>query len=98
MLIKKIVNEDGTDINPPQNPLKEKWDKLYPAKPMPQYSQVCDGYSCISCTRCPRGGNWEVPEEDRVTYEKYLTEYQEYMLLHNPSRRKEMSTALDLDQ
>ena len=38
-----IVNEDGTELGFefPKNPLQEKWDKLYPPTPMPQYSQVC---------------------------------------------------------
>lgn len=62
-----IVNEDGTpmDFERPKNPLEEKWSKLYPPIPMPQYSQVCDGYSCMWCGRCPKGCYWEVPEEDR---------------------------------
>lgn len=62
-----VTNEDGTPIyfEYPQNPLKEKWDKLYPPIPMPQYSQVCDDYSCMWCGRCPNGSNWKVPEEDR---------------------------------
>ena len=45
----EIVNEDGTplDFERPKNPLEEKWERLYPPTPMPQYSQVCDGYSCM---------------------------------------------------
>lgn len=84
-LIKKIVNEDGTDYNPPQNPLKEKWDRLYPPTPMPQYSQVCDGYSCMWCGRCPSGSNWKVPEEDKDVWEQFIEQRREYDRVHNPS-------------
>ena len=51
-----VVNEDGTELGFefPKHPLKEKWDKLYPPTPMSQYSQVCDGYSCMWCDRCPK--------------------------------------------
>jgi hypothetical protein len=55
----------------PQNPLKEKWKEKYPPIPMPQYSQVCDGYSCMWCGRCPQGDNWKCPEEDLEEYQKY---------------------------
>lgn len=83
-----IENEDGTICNPPKNPLMEKWLKLYPPKPMPQYSQVCDVYSCMWCGRCPHGDNWKCPEEDKEEYEKWLKEYDDYMKLHNPSDYK----------
>ena len=79
----EIVNEDGTPFDPPQNPLKEKWEKLYPPIPMPQYSQVCDGYSCMWCDRCPNGSNWKIPEEDKEVWEQYLREKEEYMRKHN---------------
>ncbi|MCM1234159.1 MAG: hypothetical protein NC489_28990 [Ruminococcus flavefaciens] len=38
----KLVNEDGTDCDfeYPQNPLEEKWNKLYPPIPKPEYSQT----------------------------------------------------------
>lgn len=64
--------------NRPKNPLKEKWDKLYPPIPMAQYSQVCDGYSCMWCGRCPLGDNWKCPEEDKEVYEEYLKELHAY--------------------
>lgn len=48
MKVNKLVNEDGTTFDDmPVNPLKEKWDKLYPPIPKPEFSQVCDGYSCM---------------------------------------------------
>lgn len=82
-----VVNEDGTPLGfeYPENPLKEKWDKLYPPKPMPQYSQVCDGYSCMWCGRCPEGEYWEVPEEDKEIWEQYREQLREYERIHNPS-------------
>lgn len=82
-----VLNEDGTpiDFEYLENPLKEKWDRLYPPKPMPQHSQVCDDYSCMWCGRCPRGINWEVPEEDREVWEQYQERVREYNRIHNPS-------------
>lgn len=82
-----VVNEDGTsvDFEYPKNPLKEKWDKLYPPTPMPQYSQVCDGYSCMWCSRCPDGDNWKVPEEDKEVWEQHQEQIREYNKVHNPS-------------
>lgn len=82
-MITTVLNDDGTEFNPPINPLKEKWDKLYPPTPMPQFSQVCDGYSCMWCGRCPSGEYWKCPEEDKEIYEQYLKEYREYMRAHN---------------
>ena len=79
-----LINEDGTEYNPPKNPLEEKWNKLYPPIPMPQYSQVCDGYSCMCCGRCPNGSYWKVPEEDKEVWGKYVQEKREYHRLHNP--------------
>ena len=81
--IVRLVNDDGTSFNPPINPLKEKWDRLYPPIPMPQYSQVCDGYSCIYCGRCPRGENWVVPEEDVDEWNRYMNELSKYLNSHN---------------
>lgn len=83
----KIINEDGTDFMDdfPVNPLEEKWAKLYPPVPMPQFSQVCDGYSCMWCSRCPRGDYWKVPEEDQAIWNEYQKQIQEYHKVHNPS-------------
>lgn len=88
----KIVNEDGTDalLDYPENPLKEKWAKLYPPIPKPQYSQVCDGYSCMWCDRCPEGSNWKVPEEDLEIWNKYLDDCLEYDRIHNPTMYKDI--------
>lgn len=77
----EVTTNAGTPIDelpPPQHPLAEKWGRLYPPTPMPQYSQVCDGYSCMWCGRCPFGDKWEVPEEDREVWEQYQKELQEY--------------------
>lgn len=82
--IMELVNDDGTEFTPPENPLKEKWDRLYPPTPNPQASQVCDGYSCMWCGRCPRGEYWKVPEEDKEVYEQYKKDFEAYMREHNP--------------
>lgn len=88
----ELVNEDGTDWNfeYPENPLKDKWDKLYPPIPKPEYSQVCDGYSCMYCGRCPKGSYWKVPEEDMEVWNKYQKDIKEYHRTHNPSLYKMM--------
>lgn len=76
----EVVCENKTESGMPKNPLMDKWLKLYPPKPMAQYSQVCDGYSCMWCGRCPHGDNWKCPEEDKEVYEKYLEELHEYFV------------------
>ena len=101
MMIETIVNDDGTVYDPPKNPLAEKWSKLYPPSPMPQYSQVCDGYSCMWCGRCPQGSYWKVPEEDKEVWEQYQEEFREYNMIHNPSlydsdlRKEQMKKLLE---
>ena len=87
-MIKRIINEDGTPFNPPENPLARKWSVLYPPIPKPEFSQVCDGYSCDGCSRCPRGSRWVVPEEDRAEFLAYREKYREYIRAHNPSLSK----------
>ena len=91
-----IGNEDGTPFEPPENPLNEKWNKLYPPT---RYGEPCgpvlgytnDGkpianYSCILCheDKCPYSEYWKVPEEDKEVYEKWTKECNEYYKLHNP--------------
>lgn len=85
VLINNIVNEDNSDMDDfPVNPLKEKWDKLYPPSIKIEYSQVCDGYSCMWCGRCPDGSNWKVPDEDREVWDEYQRQIMEYHKKHNP--------------
>ena len=81
-----VVNEDGTpiDFERPTNPLKEKWARLYPPTPMPQYHQFCDAYSCMWCGRCPKGHYWKVPEEDKEVWDEYMNACREYDRIHNP--------------
>lgn len=81
----ELCNEDGTEFKPPINPLYEEWLKKYPPVPKPELSQVCDGYSCEYCGRCPKGADWECPEEDLVVFTDYVIKYQEYYELHNPT-------------
>lgn len=82
----ELVNEDETSFDTfPKNPLEEKWSELYSPTPKPEYSQVCDGYSCMYCGRCPRGSYWKVPDEDKAVWDAYQKEVDAYMRLHNPS-------------
>ena len=89
-----IVNEDGTPFDPPENPLKEKWEKLYPPT---RYGQPCgiilgytsDGkpianYSCILCheEKCPHSEYWKVPDEDKEVYEEYQRQVENYHRTH----------------
>lgn len=91
-----IVNEDGTEFDYPENPLLDKWKKKYtvtkdgePCRPV--IGKQEDGtpymnYSCVLCQEknCIHSENWEVPEEDREEYEKYLEKVREYNRIHNP--------------
>lgn len=92
-----IINEDGTELNYPKNPLKEKWDKLYPPT---KYGEPCSpilgyqdngapymNYGCVLCTetRCQHSTRWKVPEEDKETWEQYLQDIKEYNRIHNPN-------------
>lgn len=81
-LLGKMEWEDGTPFEPPKNPLMEKWLEKYPPTPMPQFSQVCDGWSCEYCGRCPHGSDWKVPEEDLKEYNKWLEEKENYIKKH----------------
>ena len=93
----EVINEDGTPLGFefPKNPLKEKWDKLYPPIPMSQYSQVCDGYSCMWCDRCPHGSGWKVPEEDKEVWSEYQKQIERYHKIHNPSMITKLENYLE---
>lgn len=66
----------------PVNTLQIKWRRKYPPVPRPEYSQVCDGYSCMWCDRCPRGEGWECPEEDKLEYKEYERRFNEWKARH----------------
>lgn len=51
IVVEKIINEDGTDYDPPKNPLDEKWEQLYPGC-------KATGYKCMYCGDCPHGEYW----------------------------------------
>ena len=95
--ITEIINEDGSKMDDfPKNPLKEKWDKLYPptrnGKPCSPYlGKYDDGrpimnYTCVICheKKCQHSDDWEIPEEDKEEYEKYQKQVDEYNKIHNP--------------
>lgn len=75
IVLEKIVNEDGTEYNPPKNPLYEKWERLYPG---------CEstGYTCMFCGSCPHGEYWKVPDEDAEVYNAYLQAVKQYNVDH----------------
>ena len=75
IVIEKIINEDGTDYDPPKNPLSEKWNRLYPGC-------KTDGYKCMFCGDCPYGEYWKVPEEDRDVFITYLQAFNQYNIEH----------------
>ena len=100
-IIKEIINEDGSSMKDfPENPLKEKWDRLYPpmrhGKPCgPYLGKFDDGrpimnYTCVICheEKCQHSDNWKVPEEDKEEYEEYLKRVDEYNRTHNPTLYK----------
>lgn len=84
-IITGIINEDGTDFYPPKNPLKEKWDDLYPPNQRYKSRINCEGYSCIWCDKCPNGYHWKVPEEDKEIWDQHIKEIHEYLKEHNPT-------------
>lgn len=86
----QLINEDGTDVNfeYPENPLREKWDKLYPPTQRYESGNNCEGYSCIFCGRCPHGSNWKVPTEDKEIWDEYQKQVLEYHKIHNPNLAK----------
>lgn len=85
----KLINEDGTFLEDfPQNPLQEKWSKLYPPYPNPEY----DDYTCMQCSKCPFGGEWVVPEEDIEVWNNYQQEILNYHEIHNPKLYENMTS------
>ena len=74
-MITQILNEDGTICNPPVNPLIIKTMKDECGLP---------SYNCMYCDKCHHGEYWEVPDEDKEEYAKYLNELSEYNKIHNP--------------
>ena len=92
-----IKNEDETLYEPPENPLWEKWLREYPpmrnGRPCgPVCGYYDDGrpipnYTCVICheDKCPYCDDWEVPEEDREEYEKWLDDSSVYFKKHNPN-------------
>lgn len=77
----KLINEDGTNLDYPLNPLEEKWKKIYPSCLDTQY----DDYKCMECFKCPFGGEWKVPNEDLDIWNEYQIQIDKYDKIHNPS-------------
>jgi len=67
----EIYFADGTPFEPPEDPLFKK----YP--PCEKYD-----YHCWCCSKCPRGWDWSIPEEDKEIYEQYQKEFNEYCESH----------------
>ena len=85
MFINGILNEDGTEIDLPENPLKEKWNKLYPPNQRYESKEDCRGYCCMYCDKCPHGSHWEIPEDDIEVFKEYKKQLLEYHKIHNPT-------------
>ena len=71
---------DGTPFNPPRNPLKEKWAKLYPPCELSDHGDF--DYSCILCSKCPNSEDWKIPEEDKEVYEQWRNDVISYIQEH----------------
>ena len=84
-VITGIINEDGTDFHPPVNPLKDKWDRLYPPNQKHKDKSNCEGYGCMWCDLCPNGSYWKVPEEDKEIWDRHIKDVDRYLKLHNPT-------------
>ena len=90
-----ILNDDGTELNYPKNPLEEKWDKLYPPTKNGEHCEPVLGYledgrpimnySCVLCReeKCRYSNNWKVPKEDEEVWNEYLEKCKEYYNMHN---------------
>lgn len=94
-IITDVLNEDGTVMCYPKNPLEEKWDKLYPPVRnwRPCYTKLPTigdetplmNYSCVLCDeKCRHNGTWDIPEEDKEVYAEYVKKVLEYDEIHNP--------------
>ena len=95
-LIRDIVTKDGTSLSEaPKNPLIEKWENKYT---LDRFGNQCqdvlghyeDGrpivnYECVLCSskRCYKSDKFEVPEEDKEAYEKYLEQLNEFFKEHD---------------
>ncbi len=75
----ELLNEDGTLLELPVNPLEEKWEQAVP--------DCSPNYKCMYCDnkQCHHSADWECPEEDKEVYEQYLKDCGQYMKQHNPS-------------
>lgn len=86
----KAINEDGTGVYIPKNPLEEKWKKEYPM--MCNCKKVNEDesihYACASCGDCPKGSYFKVSKEEMEIYRKYLEDCVKYFSDHNPSMNK----------
>ena len=90
----ELVNNDGTSMDDfPENPLKEKWDKLIPVKDGVQCSPILGksetgspimNYGCVLChdKTCHHSDSFIVPEEDKEIYDEYQRQCSEYNKLH----------------
>ena len=68
--------KDGTPFEPPEDPLAEKWNKLYPP------CQSIWDYNCMFCDKCAYGDQWEIPTEDKELWEKHRKVLDEYADAH----------------
>ena len=67
---------DGTPVQEPPNPLEYKWKINYPS------CNLEDIWTCLQCSRCPLGGDWKCPEEDKEVYNKHIEQVKQYYENH----------------
>ena len=86
---------DGTPYNPPKNPLKEKWDKLYPPCDLSDNGDF--DYSCILCSKCPNSEYWEIPAEDKAIWEQHRIDVEKYVEEHGGLKNLILEQGIDFN-
>lgn len=75
-----VVNDDGTEFNPPM---------------LPEYNALIDkyicksgfDYGCMYCNRCPLGDYFNPTDDEQDIIQKQKALYNQYIIDHNPSLR-----------
>lgn len=78
MKITKVLNEDGTEYNPPETEEYKKLKELFPSCGYEGLS-----YSCMYCSKCYFGDNFKWPEQYKHIVEDNRRLRREYEQAHN---------------